>query len=305
VLPLFTVIAIIFMNVLYGFFAEARQKRQVRKAFSSYMAPALVDQLVDHPDQLRLNGETRELSFLFSDIAGFTTFTETAGPQLLVRVLNDYLDAICRAVMEHGGTIDKIVGDAVVGIFNAPLDQPDHAQRAVNCALAMDRISKDFIKNMEEQGMEFGSTRIGVNTGTAIVGNFGGSERFDYTAHGDSINTAARLEGVNKHLGTLMCISGSTVAQCPDHFFRPVGALVLKGKTESIDAFEPITEEESKTEWVHRYTEAFEHLAREADDTREMFAALLEDYPGDPLVNLHYDRIMEGTLSSTIVLGEK
>jgi len=102
-----------------------------------------------------------------------------------------------------------------------------------------------------------------------------------------------------------MCISGSTVAQCPDHFFRPVGALVLKGKTESIDAFEPITEEESKTEWVHRYTEAFEHLAREADDTREMFAALLEDYPGDPLVNLHYDRIMEGTLSSTIVLGEK
>ena len=305
VLPLFTVIAIIFMNVLYGFFAEARQKRQVRKAFSSYMAPALVDQLVDHPDQLRLNGETRELSFLFSDIAGFTTFTETAGPQLLVRVLNDYLDAMCRAVMEHGGTIDKIVGDAVVGIFNAPLDQPDHAQRAVNCALAMDRISKDFIKNMEEQGMEFGSTRIGVNTGTAIVGNFGGSERFDYTAHGDSINTAARLEGVNKHLGTLMCISGSTVAQCPDHFFRPVGALVLKGKTESIDAFEPITEEESKTEWVHRYTEAFEHLAREADDTREMFAALLEDYPGDPLVNLHYDRIMEGTLSSTIVLGEK
>jgi adenylate cyclase len=305
VLPLFTVIAIIAMNVLYGFFAEARQKRQVRKAFSSYMAPALVDQLVDHPDELRLNGENRELSFLFSDIAGFTTFTESAGPQLLVAVLNDYLDLMCRAVMEHGGTIDKIVGDAVVGIFNAPLDQPDHARKAVDCALAMDRISKDFVQKMKDQGMEFGSTRLGVNTGMAIVGNFGGSERFDYTAHGDSINTAARLEGVNKHLGTLICISGSTVAQCPNHFFRPVGALVLKGKTESIEAFEPVTEEESKTEWMHKYNEAFEHLVREADDVAEMFTALKEEYPGDPLVNLHYQRIMAGTVSSTIVLAEK
>jgi adenylate cyclase len=305
VLPLFTVVAIIAMNVLYGFFAEARQKRQVRKAFSSYMAPALVDQLVDHPDELRLNGENRELSFLFSDIAGFTTFTESAGPQLLVAVLNDYLDLMCRAVMEQGGTIDKIVGDAVVGIFNAPLDQPDHARRAVDCALAMDRISKDFVQKMKDQGMEFGSTRIGVNTGMAIVGNFGGSERFDYTAHGDSINTAARLEGVNKHLGTLICISGSTVAQCPDHFFRPVGALVLKGKTESIDAFEPVTEEENKSEWVRRYNEAFEHLAREADDVADVFTTLKEDYPGDPLVNLHYQRIMAGTVSSTIVLAEK
>lgn len=305
VLPLFTIVAIIAMNVLYGFFAEARQKRQVRKAFSSYMAPALVDQLVNHPDRLSLNGETREMSFLFSDIAGFTTFTESASPQLLVSVLNEYLDAMCRTVMEHGGTIDKIVGDAVVGIFNAPLDQPDHAQRAVDCALSMDRISRNFIQKMKERGMEFGATRVGVNTGTAIVGNFGGSERFDYTAHGDAINTAARMEGVNKHLGTLICISGTTVAQCPHHFFRPVGALVLKGKTESIEAFEPITEEESRTPRVVRYKEAFAHLERGAADAAELFAALRADFPEDPLVTLHYDRVAAGTLSATIILAEK
>ncbi len=164
-MPLLTVTAIIAMNVLYGYFTEARQKRQVRKAFSSYMAPALVDQLVAHPEGLSLNGESREMTFLFSDIAGFTTFTESAIPQVLVSVLNEYLDAMCRTVMEHGGTIDKIVGDAVVGIFNAPLDQPDHAQRAVQCALAMDRISKDFIQKMNERGMEFGVTRMGMNTG--------------------------------------------------------------------------------------------------------------------------------------------
>ena len=305
VMPLLTVMAIIAMNVLYGYFAEARQKRQVRKAFSSYMAPALVDQLVGDPDRLTLNGETREMTFLFSDIAGFTSFTESATPELLVSVLNEYLDAMCRAVMEHGGTIDKIVGDAVVAIFNAPLDQPDHAQRGVDCALAMDHISENFIQKMKERGMAFGATRVGVNTGTAIVGNFGGSERFDYTAHGDAINTAARMESVNKHLGTLVCIAGTTVAQCHDHFFRPVGALILKGKTEAIEAFEPITEQESTTPLMVKYKEAFEHLLREAPDTAELFAALKQEYPQDPLINLHHERLVAGKLSATITLAEK
>lgn len=305
VMLLFAITAIIMMNVLLGYFAEARQKREVRKAFSSYMAPALVDQLVANPEGLRLNGESREMSFLFSDIAGFTTFTETASPELLVSVLNEYLDAMCRAVMAHGGTIDKIVGDAVVGIFNAPLDQPDHAEKAVQCALAMDQISHDFIAKMNARGIEFGVTRIGINTGRAIVGNFGGSGRFDYTAHGDSINTAARLEGVNKHLGTQICISGTTVAQCPNHFFRPIGALILKGKTEAIDAFEPMTEEESKSPLTKRYLEAFELLTLADPKAGELFANLKADFPGDALVELHYDRITSGILSSTIVLAEK
>jgi len=305
VLPLFTVLAVTTLNVIFGYFTEARQKRQVRKAFSSYMAPALVDQLVANPDSLSLTGESREMTFLFSDIAGFTTFTESATPELLVSTLNEYLDAMCRAVMEQGGTIDKIVGDAVVGIFNAPLDQPDHAERAVNCALDMHRISKEFVARMKDRGYEFGATRVGINTGQAIVGNFGGSERFDYTAHGDSINTAARMESVNKHLGTQICVAGTTVAQCPNHFFRPVGALVLKGKTEAIDAFEPITREEAKTPFIKRYIEAFECLARGDATARELFGQLKADFPDDPLVNLHYDRIAQGIVSTTIVLSEK
>jgi adenylate cyclase len=305
VMPLTTVVAIISMNVLFGYFTEARQKRQVRKAFSSYMAPALVDQLVGDPGRLRLTGESREMSFLFSDIAGFTSFTESASPELLVSVLNEYLDAMCRAVMEHGGTIDKIVGDAVVGIFNAPLDQPDHAERAVKCALAMDRISSDFIAKMKSRGMAFGVTRIGVNTGRAIVGNFGGAERFDYTAHGDAINTAARMESVNKHLGTQICIAGTTAAQCPNHFFRPIGALVLKGKTEAIEAFEPISREATTTARVRRYLEAFESLARGEPLAKELFISLKKDFPDDPLVNLHYERVIAGIMSTTIVLAEK
>ena len=305
VMPLLAVLAIITLNVLFGYFTEAKQKKQVRKAFSSYMAPALVAQLVDNPEKLSLTGETREMTFLFSDIAGFTSFTEKATPEVLVSVLNEYLDVMCRAVMEHGGTIDKIVGDAVVGIFNAPLDQPDHAIRGVNCALEMDRISKAFIKKMNDRGYPFGSTRVGVNSGEAIVGNFGGSERFDYTAHGDPINTAARLESVNKHLGTLICISGPTAEQCPDHFFRPVGGLVLKGKTEAIAAFEPLTEEEANSPRVLAYNEAFACLEREDAKAKDMFVQLKAQYPDDPLVNLHYERIMSGILSATIVLAEK
>ncbi|MEH6592983.1 MAG: adenylate/guanylate cyclase domain-containing protein [Halioglobus sp.] len=305
VIPLFTVVSVIAMNVLYGYFAEAKQKKQVRKAFSSYMAPALVAQLVDNPDSLNLNGETRNMTFLFSDIAGFTSFTEVATPELLVSVLNEYLEAMCHAVMEHGGTIDKIVGDAVVGIFNAPLDQPDHHERGVKCALAMDAISKDFIAKMKARDIPFGHTRIGVNSGPAIVGNFGGAERFDYTAHGDAINTAARMESVNKHLGTQICIAGVTAKECPDHFFRPVGGLVLKGKTESIDAFEPITEQEAGTPLIKQYTAAFELLDKEDPGAKAAFAALRTEYPDDPLVKLHYDRIMAGKMSTTIVLAEK
>ena len=305
VIPLLTVLGIATVNVLYGFFAEARQKRQVRKAFSSYMAPALVDQLVDDPDKLSLTGENREMTFLFSDIAGFTSFTEKATPELLVQVLNEYLDAMCRVVMDHGGTIDKIVGDAVVGIWNAPLDQPDHADRAVSCALEMRRVSVDFVERMHERGYPFGNTRVGVNTGEAIVGNFGGSERFDYTAHGDPINTAARMESVNKHLGTLVCISGTTVAQSHGFHFRPIGGLVLKGKTESIDAFEPITAEEADTELAQRYQHAFDLLDAGDERARDEFRHLREDFPDDPLVTLHGDRIEAGILSTTIVLDEK
>jgi adenylate cyclase len=305
VMPLLTVTAIILMNVLFGYFAEAKQKRQVRKAFSSYMAPALVDQLVSNPDKLTLNGESREMSFLFSDIADFTSFTESAKPEVLVAVLNEYLDAMCRAVMEHGGTIDKIIGDAVVGIFNAPLDQPDHAERAVKCALAMDRISKEFIVKMHARGMKFGFTRIGVNTGRAIVGNFGGAERFDYTAHGDAINTASRMESVNKHLGTQICIAGTTVAQCPNHFFRPIGALILKGKTEAIEAFEPITEDIANSPLMVHYREAYASLVQEESSSLEKFTELKKLYPEDALVKLHYQRVTNGLVSTTIVLTEK
>lgn len=185
--------------------------RVAAKALNSYLPPTLARQVMNDPGLLRLGGEPRELSVLFTDIAGFTSFSEQAEPEEVVTLLNSYLDEMAEIVLEHDGTLDKFIGDAVMAFFGAPVADPAHSERAISCALKMDRFAREFEK---ANGL---LTRIGVHTGTVIVGNVGGERRFDYTVIGDAVNTAARLEGVNKFLGpdkdriTTVCISDDTV----------------------------------------------------------------------------------------------
>ncbi|HEY6256260.1 MAG TPA: adenylate/guanylate cyclase domain-containing protein [Xanthobacteraceae bacterium] len=235
-----TAVPAVLAATLTRYFLVEREARALKRAFSQYLAPALVDQVVRNLGHLRMGGEAREISCLFTDLDGFTDFVEHARTDELVAILNAYLDALCSIAMDHGGTVVKLIGDAVHVIFNAPVDQTDHAARAVACARAMDAFAVQFSGEQRGKHIPFGSTRIGVNTGYAIVGNFGGNRRFDYSAYGDTINTAARLENANKILGTRICISRSTVAQCSAGGFRPIGSLVLKGKTEPVDVYEPI-----------------------------------------------------------------
>ncbi len=188
--------------------------RVAAKALNSYLPPTLARRVMNDPGLLRLGGEPRELSMLFSDIAGFTAYSERSKPDEVVRLLNSYLDEMAEIVFEHNGTLDKFIGDAVMAFFGAPVADPGHSARAISCALKMDRFAREFAK---EHGLK---TRIGVHTGGVIVGNVGGERRFDYTVIGDAVNTAARLEGVNKFLGadkdhiTTVCISGDTVTHC-------------------------------------------------------------------------------------------
>jgi adenylate cyclase len=291
--------------IFIKYMREEKQRRQLRHAFNHYVSPDLVSEISADPGRLELGGESRELTFLFTDIAGFTSLTERTEPAMLVKLLNDYLDPMCRIVMTHGGTIDKIVGDAIHAIFGAPSTMPDHAARAVACALEMDAFARAFEKRKAEEGIKFGITRIGVNTGRAVVGNFGGEARFDYTAHGDAINMAARMESVNKYLGTRVCVSGATAEGAPGVKFRPVGSLVLKGATFGIPAFEPLSEEEFASPRVAAYNAAFAVLDNGADQAKSAFANVEQEFPGDPLVAFHLARLQSGESGSVVVMAEK
>ncbi len=285
-----------------------RRQRWVREAFSRYVSPNRVDYLVDHPDQLELGGQRRECSFVFTDLAGFTSLMEKMDPAGAVSLLNAYLDRMITIAFQSGGTLDRIVGDAVAIMFSAPVVQPDHRARALRCALEMHAFATQYANDLSAKGIPFGQTRIGVHSGEVIVGNFGGRTMFDYRALGDAVNTASRLEGANKHLGTLICISEATLSGCPNALIRPVGSLVLKGKTLPLMVYEPLTAAGPDGRGPERdsaYEEAFESLRRRDAGAREAFEQLAVERPQDPLIRLHLQRLRAGEEGETIVLEEK
>ena len=305
ILPSLAALLVYLVGSLISFARTEAERRQVRTAFAHYLAPTVVQQLVDHPEALRLGGERRETTFLFTDLAGFTSLAEGLEPDVLVRLLNEYLDGTCRIVLHHGGTIDKIVGDALHVMFNAPSDQPDHAERAIRCALELDGFCRDYAARQRTLGIDLGDTRIGVNTGETVVGNFGGATRFDYTAHGDAINTAARLEGVNKYFGTRICVSETTLAHCPWPHHRPIGRLVLKGKSEGLGTFELLDDARAEAPEIEEYMRAWRLLEAENPAAVAAFARLAERYPADGLIAFQATRLKTGMSGPVIRLTGK
>ncbi len=284
--------AALLSTLLARYFTGERDAQKLRSAFALYLSAPLVEALARDPSKLKLGGELKELSFVFTDLEGFTRLTETADPADLVRWLNAYLDGLCKIAMEHGGAIDKIVGDAIHVMFNAPLDQPDHAPRAVDCALALDAFGQSYKEDLRRAGVAFGVTRIGVNTGPAVVGNFGGGSRFDYTAHGDAINTAARLESANKALGTRVCVARATLEQAGFQGFVPVGVLSLKGKANGVEVFAP-----GDGAWLDEYQEAYGLLQAGDERGRRKFQELARQYPDAAPIALHARRLARGERS--------
>jgi class 3 adenylate cyclase len=271
-----------------------RERSWIRDAFSSYISPNLVRHLIEHPDALRLGGERRECTFVLSDLAGFTSLVEQVDPERVVALLNEYLDGMTRIALDEDGTLDRIVGDAVAVMFSAPVAQEDHATRAVRCALAMDRFATSFSERLERGGLGAHTTRIGVCSGSVIVGHVGGAGRLDYRALGDPINTAKRLEDANRHLGTRICVSSSTVALAPNFFGRRIGALILAGKSKPVEAWEAVQPDEVDTAWLRACEAAYERMAHGQPEALEQYRALEQERPGDPLVRLHRDRLEAG-----------
>src|SRR5215213_9641577 len=188
---------------------EARRRQfaaeRAHASLSRYFSPNLAQRLVGDGEAIDLGGHRRVIATLFTDVTGFTTLVEMLEPDVLGPLLNDYLAGMTEIVFAHDGTVAKIVGDALHVLFGAPGEQPDHATRAVMCSLALAEFACGFRQLWNARGVALGATRIGVHAGPAIVGNFGGSRFFEYTAYGDTINVAARLESVNKQLGTSIC----------------------------------------------------------------------------------------------------
>ncbi len=276
------------------------EAERVRTNLSRFFSPNLAYQLVNNPEELEVGSERRDLTFLFTDLTEFTALVESSDPAVIVALLNEYLDEMTNIVFDHGGTIDKVVGDAIHAIFGAPQPQPDHARRAVQCALDMDAFAMAFIKKKQAEGIALGPTRIGINSGAAMVGNFGGETLFDYTAHGEPINIAARLEAANKALGTRICVSGETVSRIRDFHGRPVGVLMLKGKTDPVEVFEPLPADDGAN--LEAYSGAYRSMAAGDAGAAAAFEALAEQTPDDPVVKLHLGRLKAGESGATLDL---
>jgi class 3 adenylate cyclase len=277
---------------------EARRRQAVAErahaSLSRYFSPQLASRLVANAESGSMEVQWREVGTIFTDITGFTSLVESTAPEVLGELLNEYVGGMTDVIFAHEGTVAKVIGDAIHVLFNAPGEQPDYATRAIACARDLDSWAEEFRARWRARGVKFGLTRIGVHAGPAMVGNFGGSRFFDYTAHGDTINTAARLESANKVLGTRICVS-ATVADLAQNFEgRPVGDLVLRGRSEPLRAYEPLCAEAFKAPAMTQYSEAFAKL--EAGDATAMpaFAALVGLHANDPLAGFHLKRLLNG-----------
>ena len=281
--PVYPSLAIVFVYLagsLLSFLRTEAEKRFVRGAMGQYLSPALVEQVAREPDRLKLGGEMRNMTFLFSDVRGFTSISERfkTNPQGLTRLINRFLTPMTDTIMSRQGTIDKYMGDCIMAFWNAPVDVPNHAERACESALAMQveltRLNAELNAEAEAEGqppMKL-AIGVGVNTGDCVVGNMGSQQRFDYSVLGDAVNLASRLEGQSKNYGVIIVIGEATQAAAPRFATLELDLIAVKGKKEAARIFTIIGDRDV------RDSDGFQRLAQ---SHREMIAAYRrQDWPG-------------------------
>ncbi|MBB3648689.1 adenylate cyclase [Rhizobium leguminosarum] len=238
--PTVAYISVVFGQAAFDYAEERRNKRQIIRAFAQYISPDLVRRLSNDPSQLKLGGERRTLSVLFSDVRGFTTIAETLkdDPEQLTGLINRLLTPLSDVVMDHGGTIDKYMGDCIMAFWNAPLDDPDHALHAVRASLAMQTAISRLNNQLEREAAARGGKPhvlkmgVGINTGECIVGNMGSTRRFDYSCLGDSVNLASRLEGASKNYGVALLLGEETARLVAETYIViELDRIIVKGRT--------------------------------------------------------------------------
>ena len=267
-----------------------RREAFVRRRLEQHLAPAVVRRIVEQPGLLKLDGERREVTALFTDIEGFTALTHRADPQELVTMLDQYFEGIAGIVIGHGGMIDKIVGDAVHALFNAPLDLADHPSRAVNGATAIAAWTEEFRSRSAPSLMQLGRTRVGIETGPAVVGDVGIRSKLDYTAHGDAVNMAARLEAANKEFGSAICIGPAAAARCDASLLRPLASITIRGYEDPVTVYEPWPDDAAPP-WREAYLAAYRAIDGDPQCAAAMFEKLAADRPHDQVPRLTAARL--------------
>ncbi len=280
-------IFITFAAITYlNFLRERRGRKRVRSLFQYYLDPSLVGRIIENPERLKLGGESRVCSVLFSDIVGFTSISEKLSPEQVVAVMNRYLGEMTEIILRNGGLLDKYIGDAIMAVYGAPADMPDHARAACLTALDSQKQLVELSRQLRQEGLPELTCGLGVNSGSMVVGNIGSSTRGNYTAMGDAVNLASRIEGLTREFGVGIIIGPGTRAALGDEFTtRELDFIRVKGKHEPVRIFELISQGEAspgqadKIATFERGIEAYR--AKDFQAARDRFMKVLESFPDD------------------------
>lgn len=307
-LPLAMALLMVFsltaFNVIAGYLKTNRQKRAIQDLFGEYVPPAYVERMVMHPDLVSLESEQREMTVLFADIQGFTAISELLSAAELKHLLNIYLSAVTQVIFDNHGTIDKYVGDMVMAFWNAPLDDPYHAQHAVSAALAMQQRMVALRDAFQQQGLPLFEIGLGLSTGSMSVGDMGSSYRRAYTVLGDAVNLGSRIESLTRYYGLPVLVPEATCRQADGFLYRPVDRIRVKGKAEPVEIFQPICllhEADSVLKaQVASFTRAIDHYrARRWPAAQALLASLLvEDPARNTLYSIYLSRMVGTDLDS-------
>jgi adenylate cyclase len=288
--PTLTMMTIYLGITVHRYMTEEKEKKKIRGAFQYYLTSSVINEMLKDPSKLKLGGDKKNLTVLFSDIRGFTSFSETMTPEQLVHLLNEYLTAMTDIVFKYDGLLDKYMGDAIMAVYGAPLDQPDHALRACRTALDMMKELKKLQKKWAGEGQPVLDIGIGISSGDMVVGNMGSQMRFDYTVMGDSVNLGSRLESINKEYGTNIIISEYTYEAVQDVLLcRELDSVRVKGKKLPVKIYELLGEKKDTTdteeyaELIRRFNEALEKYKQAHwDEAIASCHQVLEIRPDDP-----------------------
>lgn len=293
--PLITVLGLYMLSTAYGFLAETRNKRQITRLFGQYVPPELADEMSRDPTHYSMEGQSREMTVLFSDIRGFTNFSEKLPPTELAEVLNSYLSTMTAIVQQNKGTIDKYIGDAVMAFWNAPLDMPNHAEAAVQTALDMQAALPALNEQFAARGWPHVKIGVGVNSGRMSVGNMGSSFRMSYTVMGDAVNLGSRLEGITKQYGVGILATQTTVDADARHVFMKVDDVRVKGKEQPVAIYEPLglkgAIDAAELDRARRFEQAFAaYQGQQWGEAETLLQALNTESP-QALYDIYLERI--------------